>query len=61
MPDPGPTQRRKAQLGLVEGAGDPLGLGKDHLAHVLRIERLRQRGRADEIAEQHGQLPPLGV
>ena len=32
-----------------------------HLAHVLRIQLRRQRGRADQIAEHHGQLPPLGL
>ena len=28
-------------------------------AHLLRIERRRQRGRADKIDKHHGQLPPF--
>ena len=35
-------------------------IGADHPAHVLGIEPRRQLGRADQIAEQHRQLPPLG-
>ena len=33
----------------------------DHPAHVLGIEPRRERGRADQIDEHHGQLPPLGA
>jgi hypothetical protein len=32
----------------------------DHRAHVFGIEPRRQPSRADQIAEQHRQLPPLG-
>ena len=32
----------------------------DHLAHVLGIEPRRKLGRADQVDEQHRQLPPLG-
>ena len=35
-------------------------IGADHSAHVLGIEPRRELGRADQIAEQHRQLPPLG-
>ncbi|HKN29674.1 MAG TPA: hypothetical protein VJY34_18020 [Roseiarcus sp.] len=35
-------------------------IGGDDPAHVLGIEPGRYRGRADEIAEHHGQLPALG-
>ncbi len=31
-----------------------------HLAHVLRIDPRRERGRSDQIDEHHRQLPPLG-
>ena len=41
--------------------GDAAVIGADHLAQILRIEACRQRGRADQIAEHHGQLPPLGL
>jgi hypothetical protein len=33
----------------------------DDLAQVLRIEALRQRRRADQVAEHHGQLAPLSL
>ena len=32
-------------------------VGGDHRPHVFRIEPRRQRGRADQIAEQHRELP----
>src|ERR1700731_3568037 len=32
----------------------------DDLAHVLRIEARRQRGRADQVAKHDGKLAPLG-
>ena len=35
-------------------------IGADDLAHVLGIEPRRHRGRADEIAEHHGELAALG-
>ena len=40
-------------------ARDGVLVGADDLAHVLGIERRRQRGRADQIDEHHGQLPAL--
>ena len=46
-------------------AGDDLGdgavIGADQLAQILRVEPGRQRGRADQIAEHHRQLPALGI
>ena len=36
-------------------------VGADHLAQVLGVKPRRQRGRADQIAEHDGQLPPLGT
>ena len=52
------------QLGdsaLVAGdlARHRLLVGENDLAHVLRVEPLRQLGRADEIDEHDGELPPL--
>jgi hypothetical protein len=41
--------------------GDAAVVGADDLAQILRIEADRQRGRADQIAEHYGQLPPLGL
>ena len=41
--------------------GDAAVIGADNLSQILGIEALRQRRRADEIAEHHGQLPTLGV
>jgi hypothetical protein len=46
----------------LEAAGDVgagLLVGAQHLAQVLRIELARQLGRAHQIDEHHGQLPPL--
>jgi hypothetical protein len=40
-------------------AGHRILIGADHLAHVLGVELRRQRRRADQIAKQHRQLPPL--
>ena len=44
--------------------GDDLGgasvIGGDDFAQILRIEAGGERGRADEVAEHHGDLPPLG-
>ena len=46
-------------------AADDLGGGAvisgDDLAVILGIEAGGERSRADEIAEHHGQLPPLGI
>ncbi|MGA7489125.1 MAG: hypothetical protein WBW74_19555 [Xanthobacteraceae bacterium] len=36
-------------------------IGADDPSHVLRIEPLRHRSRAHEVAEHHGELPPLGI
>jgi hypothetical protein len=36
-------------------------IGADELSQILGVESRRQRRRADEIAEHHGQLPPLGL
>ena len=35
-------------------------IGADDLAHILGIEPRRHRGRADEVAEHHGELTALG-
>ena len=35
-------------------------VGADHLAQVLGIEPRRKRGRADQIAEHHGELAAFG-
>ena len=43
------------------GAAHRILIATDQLAQILRIEAARQLGRADEIAEQHRQLAPLGV
>jgi hypothetical protein len=44
--------RDRARRGLLIGAND--------LAHVLGIEPGRERSRADEVAEHHGELAALG-
>ena len=36
-------------------------VGPDDLAHLLGSSRRRQRGRADQVDEHHGQLAALGV
>jgi hypothetical protein len=45
--------------------GDNLGGGAvirgDDFAQILELEPRRQRGRADEVAEHHGQLPAFGI
>jgi hypothetical protein len=46
---------------LATNPGAASMIGADHRAQILRVEPRRQRRRADEIAEQHRQLPPLGV
>ena len=45
---------------LADHIGDGAVIGGDNLAQLLGIEPCRKRGRADEIAEHHGQLAPLG-
>jgi hypothetical protein len=42
------------------GAGNGVLIGAELLAQFLGIEPGRQRRRADQIAEHHRQLPPLG-
>jgi hypothetical protein len=32
----------------------------DDLAQILGIEPRRERGRADQVTEHHGELPPFG-
>ena len=44
-----------------DDAGNGVLIGADLLAQFLGVELRRQRRRADEIAEHHRQLPPLGV
>ena len=41
-------------------AGHGILVDTNGRAHLLGIERRRQRGRADKIDEHHGQLAPLG-
>ncbi len=43
-----------------DDAGTGVLIGADLLAQFLGVEPRRQRRRADEIAEHHRQLPPLG-
>jgi hypothetical protein len=40
--------------------GDAAMIHADDLAQVLGIKARRQRRRADQIAEQHGELPAFG-
>ena len=40
-------------------AGHGILVDTNARAHLLGIERSRQRGRAHKIDEHHGQLPPL--
>jgi hypothetical protein len=49
VPVPAPDHRNAA-----------VPIGTHQSADVLRIEPARQRGRADEIAEHHGELPAFG-
>ena len=44
-----------------QGAAHRILIAADQLAQILRIEAARQLGRADQIAEQDRQLPPLGI
>ena len=41
--------------------GDGVVVGADQLAQILRVKSRRERGRTDEIAEHHRQLPAFGV
>jgi hypothetical protein len=47
--------------GALDYRGSAAVIGADHRPQILRVEPRRQRRRADQIAEQHGQLPPLGL
>jgi hypothetical protein len=40
--------------------GDSAVIRGDHVTQILGIEACGQRGRADQIAEHHGQLPAFG-
>jgi hypothetical protein len=40
--------------------GDRAVIGGDDLAQILGIELRRERGRADQVAEHHRQLPAFG-
>ena len=42
-----------------DGFGDRAVIRANHLAQILGIKPCRQCGRADKVAEHHGQLPPL--
>ncbi len=42
-------------------AGDGVLVGAQHRAHLLRVEALGKRSRADEIDEHHRELTPLGL
>ena len=46
--------------GAFDDRGDAAVIGADHRAQVLGIEPRRQCRRADQVAEHHRQLPPLG-
>jgi len=35
-------------------------VGADQIAPILGVERGRNGGRADQIAEHHGEMPPFG-
>ena len=41
--------------------GDGAVIGGDDLAQILGIEPRGERGRADQIAEHHRQLPAFGI
>jgi hypothetical protein len=47
--------------GALDDRCDAAMIGADHSAQIFRIEARRQCRRTDEIAEQHRQLPPLGL
>ena len=42
-------------------AGHSVLVGVEDLAHLLGVEPRAERGRADEVDEHHGELPPLGL
>ena len=45
----------------ADGVGDAAMVGADDLAQILGIEARGQRCRADQVAEHHRQLAPLGL
>ena len=45
----------------LDDRGGAAVIAADHRPQILRVEPRRQRRRADQIAEQHRQLPPLGL
>ena len=45
----------------ANGVVDTAMVGADDLAQILGIEARGQWRRADQVAEHHGQLPPLRV
>ena len=48
-------------LVLADDGRAALLIGPDHVLQILGIEPARERGRIGQIAEHHGQRPPLGV
>jgi hypothetical protein len=46
---------------MADRFGDSAMIRSDDLAQILRIEPRRKRGRVDEVAEHHRELPPLGI
>ena len=44
-----------------DDSGDRAVIGGDDLAQILGVEPRGQRGRADQIAEHHRQLPAFGL
>jgi hypothetical protein len=56
-----PKVLRDMSLEALDRGGDLLMVATDHLAQILRIEPRSQLGRAYQIAEQHGQLPPFSL
>ena len=47
--------------GAVDDRGARAVIGADHRAQILGVEPRRQRRRADQIAEHHGQLAAFGL
>jgi hypothetical protein len=52
--------RNKAARALDQ-LGAAMVISTDDLAHVLGVEPRGKRSRANQIAEHHRQLPPLGA
>ena len=47
-------------VGLLDHFGDSTVIGGHDLSEILGIEPRRESGRADKVAEHHGQLPSCG-